>query len=174
MTSIRSTRMTRTAAVVATGLVACAPLLATAPAHAKDGRVTASGSCGGPTWKLKAQPDDGRVQIEFEVDSNVVGQTWTVKIADNGSTVFSGTRRTTAPSGSFSVERPHGQPVRQRRHHRRGHPRRQDLLGSRHSPRVTARRLTQGLRRWRRGPVGCPRDQPAADRARDALRRAPA
>ena len=104
MTSTRSTRLTRTAAVVATGLVACAPLLATAPAHAKDGRVTASGSCGGPTWKLQAQPDDGRVQIEFELDSNVVGQTWAVKIADNGTSVFSGSRRTTAPSGSFSVE----------------------------------------------------------------------
>src|SRR4051812_3497230 len=99
-----STRTTRLAAVVTTGLVACAPLLATAPAHAKDGRVKTSGSCSsGATWKLKAQPDDGRVEVELEVDSNVVGQTWSVQIADNGTSIFSGTRRTTAPSGSFEV-----------------------------------------------------------------------
>ena len=103
--TITRTRSTRVAAVLAAGVVACAPLLATAPAHAKDGRVEARGACGsGTTWKLKAQPDDGRLEVELEVDSNVVGQTWAVQIADNGTSVFSGSRRTTAPSGSFEVE----------------------------------------------------------------------
>jgi hypothetical protein len=68
--------------------------------------VQAQGTCiGGGTWKLKAKPDDGRVAVEFEVDTNRNGQTWAVKVTDNGGTVFSGTRRTLAPSGSFTVER---------------------------------------------------------------------
>ncbi|MEP6798283.1 MAG: hypothetical protein ABI890_09055, partial [Lapillicoccus sp.] len=54
-------------------------------------------------WKLKAKPDNGRLQVEFQVDSNVVGQTWSVTLGDNGARVFSGTRMTVAPSGSFTV-----------------------------------------------------------------------
>jgi hypothetical protein len=74
--------------------------------HGNDNRVQRSGNCSGTTdWKLKAKPDDGRLEVEFEVDSNRVGQTWAVRIADNGVQVFSGTRVTQAPSGSFSVER---------------------------------------------------------------------
>lgn len=77
-----------------------------APAHAKDGDVKVSGSCSGATdWKLKLGPRSGAIETEFEVDSNRVGQRWTVTITDNGVRVFTGARTTTAPSGSFSVER---------------------------------------------------------------------
>ncbi|MCU1430620.1 MAG: hypothetical protein JWL83_4620, partial [Actinomycetia bacterium] len=45
------------------------------------------------------------------VDSNVVGQRWSNTITDNGTTVFSGARKTTAPSGSFTIEtRPANRP----------------------------------------------------------------
>ena len=27
-------------------------------------------------WKLKLSPENGRIEVEFEVDQNVVGQTW--------------------------------------------------------------------------------------------------
>jgi hypothetical protein len=57
-------------------------------------------------WKLKAKPEDGgRIEVEFEVDSNKVGQTWNVVLRDNGTTFWSGTRKTLAPSGSFSVSK---------------------------------------------------------------------
>jgi hypothetical protein len=81
--------------------------IAAGPASAKGGdAVRRSGSCSANSdWKLKAKPDDGRIEVEFEVDSNRVGQTWAVRIADNGVQVFSGTRVTQAPSGSFTVER---------------------------------------------------------------------
>ena len=46
----------------------------------------------------------GQIETELEVDSNRVRQVWSVQIADNGVRVFSGTRTTVAPSGSFSVE----------------------------------------------------------------------
>src|SRR3954471_18792384 len=59
---------------------------ATASASGKgDGEVVKRGSCSaGAAWKLKAKPDDGGLQVEFEVDSNRAGQTWTVRINDNG------------------------------------------------------------------------------------------
>lgn len=77
-------------------------------AQAQGGRpeVRAAGHCSSSTvWKLKAKTDDGRIQTEYEVDSNRNGQVWTVAINDNGARVFTGRRTTQAPSGSFSVER---------------------------------------------------------------------
>lgn len=50
-------------------------------------------------------PENGSIQVEAEVDSNVVGQSWSVVLRDNGVRVFAGTRITLAPSGSFSVNR---------------------------------------------------------------------
>jgi len=45
------------------------------------------------------------MEVELEVDSNKVGQTWTWTLRSNGSVFASGKRTTQAPSGSFSVER---------------------------------------------------------------------
>ncbi|MGI8699948.1 MAG: hypothetical protein ACR2JU_01860 [Nocardioidaceae bacterium] len=64
------------------------------------------GSCSGHSnWKLKAKADDGRLEVEAEVDSNVNGQVWDWKIKDNGMLAAKGSSRTTAPSGSFEVHR---------------------------------------------------------------------
>lgn len=64
------------------------------------------GSCSATTdWKLKAKPRDGRMEVEFEVDSNRNGQRWTYTLRHDGVVEASGTRTTRAPSGSFSVER---------------------------------------------------------------------
>jgi hypothetical protein len=78
-----------------------------APAQAGDGgEVRRSGSCSGSTdWKLKAKHDDGRIEVEGEIDSNRIGQTWRWRLVHNGSLSARGTRQTQAPSGSFSVER---------------------------------------------------------------------
>ena len=57
------------------------------------------------TVAIPVTMDDGRIEVGFEVDSNVNGQTWTVRIRDNGDLVFSGSRTTHAPSGSFTVDR---------------------------------------------------------------------
>lgn len=74
------------------------------PAAAKDGDVIKRGSCSsGAEWKLKLSPEDGGIEVEYEVDSNVNGQTWKVKIVQNGSKIFRGKRTTKAPSGSFEV-----------------------------------------------------------------------
>jgi hypothetical protein len=78
------------------------------PASAKDGdgRVERRGACSsGAVWKLKGKHDDGRLEVELEVDSNRNGQAWNVVLTDNGTAVYRGTHRTVAPSGSFEVER---------------------------------------------------------------------
>jgi hypothetical protein len=100
---------TRFRAAGMTIAIGAGALAVAAPAHAHGGgspAVERQGSCSaGAVWKLKAKHDDGRIETEFEVDSNVVGQRWRVRIADNGVLVFRGVRRTVAPSGSFTVAR---------------------------------------------------------------------
>jgi hypothetical protein len=77
-----------------------------APAVAGDREVIRRGNCSGSAdWKLKAKADDGRIEVEGEVDSNVNGQTWRWRILHNGDVSARGTATTHAPSGSFSVER---------------------------------------------------------------------
>lgn len=71
---------------------------------AKGTEVIRTGSCTGTSdWKLKAKPDNGRLEIEFEVDQNVNNRTWNVKLKKNGNVFWRGQRTTQAPSGSFSV-----------------------------------------------------------------------
>jgi hypothetical protein len=77
-----------------------------APALAANDEVIKRGGCSGSSdWKLKAKPDDGRLEVEGEVDSNRNDQTWHWKILHNGTVAKQGTATTTAPSGSFEVER---------------------------------------------------------------------
>lgn len=96
--------------LILAGLVA-ATILAVTPAAfagtAKGGRdgVQKQGKCtASSTWKLKAKPDNGRLEVEFEVDQNVNGDTWMVRLKDNGMVFFKGTRVTQPPSGSFEVK----------------------------------------------------------------------
>lgn len=89
------------------GLLAVAALGATgAPAAAKSGDVIAQGHCSGSSvWKLKLSPEDGRIEVEFQVDQNRNDRLWRVSLAQNGTTVWRGSRYTRAPSGSFTVRR---------------------------------------------------------------------
>lgn len=71
-----------------------------------DDRVITTGSCSaGARWKLKVKTDDGRLEVEGEVDTNRAGQAWAWTIRHNGSVSARGTSTTTARSGSFEVER---------------------------------------------------------------------
>jgi hypothetical protein len=56
-------------------------------------------------WKLKAKPDDGRIEVEGEVDSNRAGQAWGWVLKHNGSVSARGTKTTAGTSGSFTVAR---------------------------------------------------------------------
>jgi hypothetical protein len=88
--------------VLASSLMVAAPL----GAAAKDGDVIRRGSCSAATdWKLKLSPENGRIEVEFEVDQNKVGRTWNVKLKKDGTVFWRGQRTTQAPSGSFDVRR---------------------------------------------------------------------
>jgi hypothetical protein len=80
-----------------------------APAHASHGGddgIRTSGRCSsGAHWKLKAKHDDGRIEVEGEIDSNHAGQKWHWTLKHNDSTSAKGTKRTGGGSGSFEVER---------------------------------------------------------------------
>jgi hypothetical protein len=70
------------------------------------GGVTFEGSCSGAsTWKLKLSTENSRIETDFEVDQNVVGDTWKVILKDNGTVFFRGQAVTKAPSGSFEVRK---------------------------------------------------------------------
>jgi hypothetical protein len=73
-------------------------------ATAKDGDVIRTGSCTGATdWKLKLSKEDGRIEVEFEVDQNRNGVRWTVTLFRNGTEVARRVRVTRGPSGSFEA-----------------------------------------------------------------------
>jgi hypothetical protein len=66
--------------------------------------VIREGSCGNASdWKVKVSPENGRLEVEFEVDQNVSGDRWRVRIRHDGDLVFRGTRMTHGASGSFTV-----------------------------------------------------------------------
>jgi hypothetical protein len=74
------------------------------PTLAKDGDVIRRGACSGASdWKLKLSEENGRIEVEYEVDQNRVGDSWRVRIRHDDVLVFTRTRTTRAPSGSFEV-----------------------------------------------------------------------
>lgn len=97
------------AAAVAATLGACvlAPGAAgAAGAHDDDDQVERRGYCtNGARWEIKAKSDDGRIEVEAEVDASRIGRRWVWVLKHNGSVSARGASRTKAPSASFEVER---------------------------------------------------------------------
>jgi hypothetical protein len=74
--------------------------------HGNASDVIRRGSCTGSSdWKLKLSEEDGRIEVEAEIDTNRNGRTWSVSLRQNGDRFFQGTRITKAPSGSFTVRK---------------------------------------------------------------------
>jgi hypothetical protein len=97
---------TLTLATAALLTVPTLALVGAAPAHAGDDDRERSGACSGSThWKIKAGPDDGRMEVEAEIDSNRSGQTWRWTLRHNGKVAATGRSVTHGRSGSFEVER---------------------------------------------------------------------
>jgi hypothetical protein len=91
------------AAILTAAALVAGPM---SPALASDADVVRrSGDCSGRSnWELKGKHDDGRLEIEYEVDTPRVGREWRVRLTDNGNVIFRGTRTTNAASGSFTVD----------------------------------------------------------------------
>ncbi|GAA4719874.1 hypothetical protein [Nocardioides conyzicola] len=99
--------MKKTTATAAVLLIsATLPVLGASAAQANDRDVVRHGSCSGSTdWKIKAGPDDGRIEVESEIDSNRAGQTWAWTLRHDGKVAAQGRSKTAGRSGSFEVER---------------------------------------------------------------------
>jgi hypothetical protein len=84
-----------------------ASTFAVAPAQASSGdrEVRNTNPCATGVIKVKAKADDGRIEVEGEVDTNRRGQSWDWQIRRDGNVAARGTGRTAGASGSFSVER---------------------------------------------------------------------
>jgi len=90
------------AGLLAVGIVGSAPHAFASGGGNND--VVKEGPCSGASdWKLKLSPEDGQLEVEFEVDQNVVGDTWKVQMKDNGTLIFRGQAVTKGPSGSFEI-----------------------------------------------------------------------
>jgi hypothetical protein len=97
--------MSKLSAGIVAIVAALAVALAAAPAGvAKDGDVRVRGTCTkSSTSKLKLSEEDGRIEVEFEVDQNRNGVRWNVQLFQNGSRIARMTRVTRGPSGSFEA-----------------------------------------------------------------------
>ena len=92
-------------AIVATAVLGTVLIGGTAlPVLARDGDVIRRGACSrNSDWKLKLSEENGRIEVEYEVDQNRVGDVWRVRIRHDGDLVFAGRRTTRGTSGSFEV-----------------------------------------------------------------------
>ena len=103
---MNTTRGHRSTLAVLLLTLTAAPALVAAPALANDDDVIRRGACsGGTDWKVKASPEDGRIEVEAEIDSNRNGQTWRWRLLHDGTLSARGTATTSGPSGSFEVRR---------------------------------------------------------------------
>jgi hypothetical protein len=104
MSQMRKMSTSTTVAVLLIG--ATLPVLGAGAAQAAGGDVVRRGSCTGSTdWKIKAKPDDGRIEVESEIDSNRNGQVWRWRLKHDGDVAAHGRSTTHRPSGSFEVSR---------------------------------------------------------------------
>ena len=87
-------------------VTALALLALGSPAFAKDGDVLVRGTCTGKsTSKLKLSTENGRIEVEFEVDQNRNGIKWNVVLTRDSVRVAQLARVTQSPSGSFEARR---------------------------------------------------------------------
>ena len=90
--------------IVGTVLVGLLAVAATPVASAKRGDVLTVGSCTeSATSKIKLSEENGRIEVEFEVDQNRTGVSWSVAIRHRGQVVRRLVRVTRGPSGSFEA-----------------------------------------------------------------------
>ncbi|PUA78978.1 hypothetical protein [Nocardioides currus] len=97
--------MSRSARHLACLTLLVAGLGAPVAAHAHDDdRVERRGSCRGDgDWRIRVEPDDGRLEVDVEIDHVRGGQRWSWVLTHNGTLSARGTSR--GRGGSYEVKR---------------------------------------------------------------------
>ena len=70
---------------------------------AVDTQSSERGTCGGATWELGAEAEDGGTEVGAELQSAGPGETWTVEIVRDGTSLIAG-ERTTDEDGEVDVD----------------------------------------------------------------------
>ena len=92
--------------LIGAALAGLATLPLAGPAAAKNGDVRVTKACSGPSdIKIKLSPDDGRLEVEVEVDQNRNGVQWTWTLLRGQRQLATGKATTHRPSRSFEVRR---------------------------------------------------------------------
>jgi hypothetical protein len=98
-------KRTLAARMGAIALAGVAALGVGAPAVAGSS-VDREGNCSNRSeWRLKASDQDGRIEVEGRVDSDIAGQRWRWKMLHNGEVSARGRATTDGSGGSFRVRR---------------------------------------------------------------------
>lgn len=81
-----------------------ASLFAPTAAQAGDRQVIRTGGCSAAAdWKVKVSPENGRLEVEYEIDANRRAQRWQVRLFHGPRRMHEVVRTTRGRSGSFSV-----------------------------------------------------------------------
>jgi hypothetical protein len=113
---------TKLASVAAAAILATVSVPAAAQAGGADPNVNSGGCSVAATWTMKVKPQNGALQVEYEVDANKRGQQWRVTLRHDGRRIMSNIFTTRGLSGSFTIRRV--EPNRAGRDRISGHARR--------------------------------------------------
>ena len=68
-----------------------------------DAQATERGTCGGATWELSAEAEDGGTEVSAELQSSGPGEEWQVELTRDDASLLSGARTTDA-DGEIDVD----------------------------------------------------------------------
>ncbi len=70
---------------------------------AVDDQTSERGTCGGATWELSAESEDGGTEVGAELQSAAPGEVWNVELVRGGTSLLT-TERTTDEDGEIDVD----------------------------------------------------------------------
>lgn len=89
--------------LILVGVITLGAMAVVGPAAARRGDVVNRGPCHGRAeWKMRGRIAHGNVKVRYEVDADIPGLTWLVRISANNVLLFNGSRVTDS-SGDFEV-----------------------------------------------------------------------
>jgi hypothetical protein len=94
---------TKLAAVAAATVLTAVAVPAAAQAAGADPTINTGGCSGAATWKMKVKPQNGGIEVEYEIDASRAGQQWKVNMFHNGKRVIADVFTTRGRSGSFTI-----------------------------------------------------------------------
>jgi hypothetical protein len=71
--------------------------------NAVESQTTERGTCGGATWELNAEAEDGGTEVSAELQSAGPGEEWQVELTRDDTSLLTGTR-TTDEDGEIDVD----------------------------------------------------------------------